>query len=129
MDAWLRVMAGRFADMDLHRRLWMAAIGGFSIAVAFCNACFRARSRRISIALRRLTDLAASVDGQAAEETRRQRLATELARLSDEILYSAQRMNRERRELTGTAASWEAIFAASLEAWIVLDKAGRGTHY
>ena len=55
-------------------------------------------------------------------------MGTELTRLSDEILYSAQRMNRERRELTSKAASWESIFAASLEAWIVLDKAGLVTH-
>lgn len=123
-DSWL----GPFADMDLHRRLWMAAIGGFSLAAAFAMLAFELRSRRISIALRRLTDLAASVDGRLPEETRRQRVATELARLSDEILYSAQRMNRERRELSSKAASWEAIFAASLEAWMVLDKAGVVTH-
>ena len=53
---------------------------------------------------------------EVAEETRRQRIATELTRLSDEILYTSQRMGRERRELAGKAATWEAIFAASLEA-------------
>ncbi|HVE88728.1 MAG TPA: PAS domain S-box protein [Burkholderiaceae bacterium] len=114
--------------MDLHRRLWMAAIGGFSLAVAFAMLAFELRSRRISIALRRLTDLAATVDGRLPEETRRQRVATELTRLSDEILYSSQRMGREKRELASKAAAWEAIFAASLEASIALDKAGAITH-
>ena len=117
-----------FSEMDLHRRLWMAAIGGFSLAIAFAMLAFELRSRRISIALRRLTDLAAAVDGRLPEETRRQRIATELSRLSDEILYSSQRMGREKRELAGKAATWEAIFAASLEASIALDKVGVITH-
>ena len=117
-----------FGEMDLHRRLWMAAVGGFSLAVAFAMLAFELRSRRISIALRRLTDLAATVDGRLPEETRRQRVATELTRLSDEILYSSQRMGREKRELASKAAAWEAIFAASLEASIALDKAGVITH-
>ena len=123
-NSWL----GAFSEMDLHRRLWMAAIGGFSLAVAFAMLAFELRSRRISIALRRLTDLAATVDGRLPEETRRQRVATELTRLSDEILYSSQRMGREKRELASRAATWEAIFAASLEASIALDKAGLITH-
>ena len=123
-DSW----SAAFAEMDLHRRLWLAAVGGFSLAVAFAMLAFELRSRRISIALRRLTDLAATVDGRLPEETRRQRVATELTRLSDEILYTSQRMNRERRELVGKAAAWEAIFAASLEASIALDKAGLITH-
>ena len=117
-----------FSEMDLHRRLWMAAMGGFSLAIAFAMLAFELRSRRISIALRRLTDLAAAVDGRLPEETRRQRVATELARLSDEILYSSQRMGREKRELAGKAATWEAMFAASLEASIALDKVGVITH-
>ena len=121
-------LVGAFSEMDLHRRLWMAAIGGFSLAAAFAMLAFELRSRRISIALRRLTDLAASVDGRLPEETRRQRIGTELTRLSDEILYSSQRMGREKRELAGKAATWEAIFAASLEASIALDKAGVITH-
>ena len=120
--------AEAFSEMDLHRRLWMAAIGGFSLAAAFAMLAFELRSRRIAIALRRLTDLAASVDGRLPEETRRQRIGTELTRLSDEILYSSQRMGREKRELAGRAATWEAIFAASLEASIALDKAGVITH-
>ena len=123
-NAW----PGAFGEMDLHRRLWLAAFGGFSLAAAFAMLAFELRSRRISIALRRLTDLAASVDGRLPEETRRQRIATELTRLTDEILYSSQRMNRERRELVGKAATWEAIFAGSLEASIALDKAGLITH-
>ncbi|MGZ9074778.1 MAG: PAS domain S-box protein [Burkholderiaceae bacterium] len=123
-DAWFSA----FGEMDLHRRLLLAAVGGFSLAAAFGMLAFELRSRRISIALRRLTDLAASVDGRLPEETRRQRIATELTRLTDEILYSSQRMNRERRELVGKAATWEAIFAASLEASIALDKAGLITH-
>ena len=117
-----------FGDMDLHRRLWMAAIGGFSLATAFAMLAFELRARRISIALRRLTDLAASVDGRLPEETRRQRISVELGRLSEEILYASQRMYRERRELTAKAASWEAIFAGSLEASMVLDKTGAVTH-
>ncbi len=121
-------MLGAFSEMDLHRRLWMAAVGGFSLAAAFAMLAFELRSRRISIALRRLTDLAATVDGRLPEETRRQRVATELTRLSDEILYSSQRMGRERRELAARAATWEAIFAASLEASIALDKIGVITH-
>ena len=123
-NSWL----GAFGEMDLHRRLWLAAIGGFSLAAAFAMLAFELRSRRISIAMRRLTDLAASVDGRLPEETSRQRVATELSRLSDEILYTSQRMGRERRELTGRAAAWEAMFAASLEASIALDKAGAITH-
>ena len=123
-NAW----SGAFGEMDLHRRLWLAAIGGFSLAAAFAMLAFELRSRRISIALRRLTDLVASVDGRLPEETRRQRIATELTRLTDEILYSSQRMNRERRELAGKAAAWEGIFAASLEASIALDKTGLITH-
>jgi len=123
-DSWL----GAFSEMDLHRRLWMAAIGGFSLAAAFAMLAFELRGRRISIALRRLTDLAASVDGRLPEETQRQRVATELTRLSDEILYSSQRTGRERRELASKAASWEAIFAATLEASIALDKSGVVTH-
>ena len=102
-DSW----AAAFAEMDLHRRLWLAAVGGFSLAVAFAMLAFELRSRRISVALRRLTDLAASVDGRLPEETRRQRVATELTRLSDEILYSSQRMGRERRELAGKATTWK----------------------
>ncbi len=121
-------LSAAFSEMDLHRRLWMAAIGGFSLAAAFAMLAFELRSRRISIALRRLTDLAATVDGRLPEETRRQRVATELTRLSDEILYSSQRMGREKRELAGRAATWEAIFAASLEASIALDKVGVITH-
>ena len=117
-----------FGEMDLYRRLWMAAVGGFSLALAFAMLAFELRSRRISIALRRLTDLAATVDGRLPEETRRQRVATELTRLSDEILYTSQRMGREKRELAGKTATWEAIFAASLEASITLDKAGVITH-
>lgn len=120
--------SGAFREMDLYRRLWLAALGGFSLAAAFAMLAFELRSRRIAIALRRLTDLAASVDGRLPEETRRQRVSTELERLSGEILYSSQRMSRERRELAGKAASWEAMFAASLEASIALDKAGVITH-
>ena len=117
-----------FGEMDMQRRLWMAAIGGFSLAVAFAMLAFELRSRRIAIALRRLTDLAASTDGRLPEETRRQRLSTELTRLSDEILYSSQRMGRERRELTAKSAAWESMFAANLEASIALDKAGAITN-
>ncbi|HYM47085.1 MAG TPA: PAS domain S-box protein, partial [Burkholderiaceae bacterium] len=117
-----------FGEMDLHRRLWLAALGGFSLAAAFAMLAFELRSRRISIALRRLTDLVATVDGRLREETRRQRVSTELTRLSDEILYTSQRTGRDRRELAAKAASWEAMFAASLEASLALDKAGVVTH-
>lgn len=119
-QGWL----GAFGEMDMHRRLWMAAIGGFSLAIAFAMLAFELRSRRISIALRRLTDLAASVDGRVPEDTRRQRVNAELDRLSGEVLYSSQRMGRERRELAAKVASWEAMFAASLDASITLDRIG-----
>ncbi len=121
-------VSNAFGEMDLHRRLWLAAVGGLSLAAAFAMLAFELRSRRISIALRRLTDLAASVDGRLPEETKRQRVATELTRLSDEILYSSQRMSREKRELTSRAAAWEAVFAASLDASIALDRTGAITH-
>ena len=91
------------------------------------NAGIRAAVAPDPIALRRLTDLAASVDGRLPEETSRQRIATELTRLSTRS-FTSQRMSRERRELAGKAATWEAMFAASLEASIVLDKAGVITH-
>jgi hypothetical protein len=65
-DSW----AAASAEMDLPRRLWLAAVGGFSLAVAFAMLAFELRSRRISVALRRLTDLATSVDGRLPEETR-----------------------------------------------------------
>src|SRR4029453_6892143 len=80
-NSWL----GAFSEMDLHRRLWMGDIGGFSLAGAFAMLAFELRSRRISIALRRLTDLAATVDGRLPEETRRQRVAPRLTPLPVEV--------------------------------------------
>lgn len=118
--AWLHDLG----DLNPSQRLWLAAFGGLSLGLAFGLMAFELRSRAIAIALRRLTDLAAGVDGRTHEETRRQGVTTELGRLSDEILYSAQRMARERREMYGRLAGWDAIFAAALDAAIELDGKG-----
>jgi PAS domain S-box-containing protein len=118
--AWLHDLG----DLNPSQRLWLAAFGGLSLGLAFGLMAFELRSRAIAIALRRLTDLAAGVDGRIHEETRRQGVAAELGRLSDEILYSAQRMARERREMYGRVAAWDAIFAAALDAMIELDAKG-----
>jgi PAS domain S-box-containing protein len=111
-------------DMDIKRRLWLAAFGGVSIGIAFGFLMFELRSRATAVALRRMTDLAAGVDGRLPAETKRQHIAVELARLSDEILYTTQRVARERREQAARLAGWEAIFAASLDATLALDAAG-----
>jgi PAS domain S-box-containing protein len=118
--AWLKDLG----DLNSSQRLWLAAFGGLSLGLAFGLIAFELRSRALAIALRRLTDLAAGVDGRAHEETQRQGVATELGRLSDEILYSAQRMARERREMNGRLAAWDGIFAAALDATIELDGKG-----
>jgi PAS domain S-box-containing protein len=118
--AWLNDLG----DLTPPQRLWLAAFGGLSLGLAFGLIAFELRSRALAIALRRLTGLAAGVDGRVHEETRRQGVATEFGRLSDEILYSAQRMARERREMYGRVAVWDAIFAAALDAMIELDASG-----
>lgn len=123
--AWAtRAWLGDLGDLNPTQRLWLAAFGGLSLGLAFGLIAFELRSRGVAIALRRLTDLAAGIDGRAAEETRRAGVSVELARLSDEILYSAQRMARERRETGARLSDWDAIFAAALDGMFALDANG-----
>ncbi len=86
---------------------------------------YEVRARGVSIALRRLTDLAASVDGRFPEETPRGKINRELERLSDEVLFSARRMTKERKEFDSQATAWQAMFAATLDAMFVLSAAGK----
>jgi hypothetical protein len=58
--AWLHDLG----DLSPSQRLWLAAFGGLSLGLAFGLMAFELRSRAIAIALRRLTDLAAGVDGR-----------------------------------------------------------------
>ena len=110
---------------DSRERLWLAAFSGFALGLALGLMAYELRARGISISLRRLTDLAASIDGRMAEETRRGNIRQELERLSDEVLYSARRMTKERREFDAQATAWQAMFAATLDPMFVLDPAGK----
>ena len=74
---------------DSRERLWLAAFSGFSLGLALGLMIYELRARGVSIALRRLTDLAASIDNRTTEETKRGNIKQELERLSDEVLYSA----------------------------------------
>ena len=85
---------------------------------------YELRARGVSIALRRLTDLAASIDGRITEETKRGKIKQELERLTDEVLYSARRMTKERKEFDSQATGWQAMFAATLDSMFVLDGNG-----
>lgn len=109
---------------DSRERLWLAAFSGFALGLALGLMAYELRARGVSIALRRLTDLAASIDGRTAEETRRGNIKQELERLSDEVLYSARRMTQERREFDAQATGWQAMFAATLDSMFVLDADG-----
>ena len=110
----------------------MAAIGGFSLAAAFAMLAFELRSRRISIALRRLTDLAASVDGRLPEETRRQRVATELTReqlylqLHAEVPYAAavETEKWEDRKDGSTVIHQQILIERDSQKAIILGKGG-----
>lgn len=109
---------------DSRERLWLAAFSGFSLGLALGLMIYELRARGVSIALRRLTDLAASLDGRIAEETRRGNIRQELGRLSDEVLYTARRMTKERKEFDSQATGWQAMFAATLDSMFVLDGDG-----
>ncbi|MCU0768566.1 MAG: PAS domain-containing protein, partial [Burkholderiaceae bacterium] len=110
---------------DARDRLWLAAFSGFSLGLALGLLVYELRARGISIALRRLTDLAASMDGRFPDESRRGKIRQELDRLSDEVLYSARRITRERKEFDNRATAWQAMFAATLDAMFVLDAEGK----
>jgi PAS domain S-box-containing protein len=110
---------------DARDRLWLSAFSGFSLGLALGLLVYELRARGISIALRRLTDLAASMDGRFPDESRRGKIKQELDRLSDEVLYSARRITRERKEFDNRATAWQAMFAATLDAMFVLDAEGK----
>ena len=109
---------------DSRERLWLAAFSGFCLGLAFGLMIYELRARGVSIALRRLTDLAASLDGRTTEETKRGNIKQELVRLTDEVLYSARRMTKERKEFDAQATGWQAMFAATLDSMFVLDGDG-----
>jgi PAS domain S-box-containing protein len=109
---------------DSRERLWLAAFSGFSLGLAFGLMIYELRARGVSIALRRLTDLAASIDGRTTEVTKRGNIKQELGRLTDEVLYSARRMTKERKEFDSQATGWQAMFAATLDSMFVLDGDG-----
>jgi PAS domain S-box-containing protein len=109
---------------DSRERLWLAAFSGFCLGLAFGLMIYELRARGVSIALRRLTDLAASLDGRTTEETKRGNIRQELVRLTDEVLYSARRMTKERKEFDAQATGWQAMFAATLDSMFVLDGDG-----
>ena len=113
--------------IDSKQRLWLAAFGGLSLGVAFGLLAFELRSRALSVAIRRLIDLIVGMDGRFVEDSRRKAPAIELQRLSDELMFAAQRAARDRRETEQKMASWEAIFAAALDAMFTLDGGGRIT--
>jgi PAS domain S-box-containing protein len=102
----------------------MAALGGMAIGIAVGYVILELRSRTLAIALRRLTELAASIDGRVPEDSPRQGFKVELERLSSEVLWTARRVAKERKEFEERHAAWDAQFAASLDAMLVLDAAG-----
>jgi PAS domain S-box-containing protein len=115
---WLNVQPGS------REQLWLAAFAGFALGLALGLMVYELRARGVSIALRRMKDLAASLDGRAAEDARRGTIKQELERLSDEVLYLARRMTQERREFDAQATGWQAMFAATLDSMFVLDESG-----
>ena len=119
------LMRGIGLQPDARERLWLSAFSGFTLGLAIGLMVYEVRARGVSIALRRLTDLAASIDGRFPEETPRGKINRELERLSDEVLFSARRMTRERKEFDSQATAWQAMFAATLDAMFVLDAAGK----
>ena len=110
---------------DVRERLLMSAFSGFTLGLALGLLIYELRARGVSIALRRLTDLAVSMDGRFPEESRRGKIKQELERLSDEVLFSVKRMSKERREFDQQSTAWQAMFAATLDPMFVLD--GKGT--
>jgi PAS domain S-box-containing protein len=109
---------------DARERLLLAAFSGFSLGLAFGLLIYELRVRGVSIALRRLTDLAASIDGRMPDDSKRGAIKRELERLSDEVLFSARRRTQERREFDNQATAWQAMFAATLDPMFVLDGKG-----
>ncbi len=110
---------------DGPERMWIIAASGLVLGLALGWLAYELKVRGLSIALRRLTDLASSLDGRIPLESRRGSVSQELARLSDEVLYSVRRMSRERREFDQQATAWQAMFAATLDAMFVLDANGK----
>jgi PAS domain S-box-containing protein len=123
----LGAMLANLGDIDSKQRLWLAAFGGLSLGIAFGLFAFELRSRSLAVAVRRLTDLVVGMDGRFAEHSR-ESASRELARLSDELMFAAQRAARERRETERRMGSWEALFAAALDGMFALDAAGRITY-
>lgn len=110
---------------DGPERIWMIAASGLVLGLALGWLAYELKARGLSIALRRLTDLASSLDGRIPDDSRRGDVKKELGRLSDEVLYSVRRMSRDRREFDQRATAWQAMFAATLDAMFVLDANGK----
>lgn len=123
----LSALLKNLGGIDSQERLWLAAFGGLSLGVAFGLFAFELRSRSLAVAVRRLTDLVVGMDGRFAEHSR-ESASRELARLSDELMFAAQRAARERRESDQRMGSWEALFAAALDGMFALDAKGRITY-
>jgi PAS domain S-box-containing protein len=119
------VMRGFGLQPDSRERLLLAALSGGSLGLALGLLAYELRARGIAIALRRLTDLAASMDGRFPDDSPRGKIRQELERLSDEVLFSVRRMTKERREFDNQATAWQAMFAATLDAMFVLDGTGK----
>ncbi len=109
---------------DTRERLWLSAFSGFTLGLAIGLFAYEMRARGVSVALRRLTTLAASIDGRVPAETQRGSVKQELDRLSDEVMYSARRMTLQRKEFDEQATAWQAMFAATLDSMFVLDDMG-----
>ncbi|MDH4181928.1 MAG: hypothetical protein OEV46_07935, partial [Betaproteobacteria bacterium] len=107
----LGALLTNLGGIDSKERLWLAAFGGLSLGLAFGLFAFELRSRSLAVAVRRLIDLVVGMDGRF-DDTRRESVTTELRRLSDELMFAAQRAARERRESDQRMSSWEALFAA-----------------
>jgi len=71
----------------------------------------RLRARGIAIKLRRLKDLAASVDGRDSDEDRAPRSTTTRAAVGRGA-YRRRRISKERREFDNQGDGWQAMFAA-----------------
>lgn len=123
----LGALLTNLGGIDSKERLWLAAFGGLSLGLAFGLFAFELRSRSLAVAVRRLIDLVVGMDGRF-DDTRRESVRTELRRLSDELMFAAQRAARERREAEQRMSSWEALFAAALDAMFALDAQGRITY-
>jgi PAS domain S-box-containing protein len=123
----LGALLTNLGGIDSKERLWLAAFGGLSLGLAFGLFAFELRSRSIAVRVRRLTDLVVGMDGRF-DETKRESAATEIRRLSDELMFAAQRAARERREAEQRMSGWEGLFAAALDAMFSLDAQGHITY-